>query len=69
MLELSVKTLGGKECLLKDRCVLKLLPGLQNGLEEAKAKSRKQIKERKNRSKKVRGVKKNTGELHARFHC
>ena len=35
---------------------------LQNGLAEAPVnKSRKQIKERKNRTKKIRGVKKNAG--------
>ena len=34
---------------------------LQNGLMEATSKSRKQIKERKNRTKKIRGVKKNAG--------
>ena len=34
---------------------------LQNGLAERVEKSRKQIKERKNRSKKIRGVKKNAG--------
>ncbi len=34
----------------------------QNGLAEAVQKSRKQIKERKNRSKKIRGVKKNACE-------
>ena len=38
-----------------------LLPLLQNGLTETVNKSRKQIKERKNRSKSLRGVKK--GEL------
>ena len=36
---------------------------LQNGLAEATSKSRKQIKERKNRTKKIRGVKKNAGAL------
>ena len=35
---------------------------LQNGLADKIDKSRKQIKERKNRSKKIRGVKKNAGE-------
>ena len=34
---------------------------LQNGLAEATQKSRKQIKERKNRTKSLRGVKKNSG--------
>ncbi len=34
---------------------------LQNGLADKIEKSRKQIKERKNRSKKIRGVKKNAG--------
>ncbi len=35
---------------------------MQNGLAEApQNKSRKQIKERKNRTKKIRGVKKNSG--------
>ena len=34
---------------------------VQQGLEEAVSKSRKQIKERKNRSKKVRGTKKAGG--------
>lgn len=35
---------------------------VQNGLAEAPVnKSRKQIKERKNRTKKIRGVKKNAG--------
>ena len=35
---------------------------MQNGLAEAPVnKSRKQIKERKNRTKKIRGVKKNAG--------
>lgn len=42
---------------------------LQNGLAEAPVnKSRKQIKERKNRSKKVRGVKKNAGMLGLDVH-
>ena len=36
---------------------------LQNGLAEKLEKSRKQIKERKNRSKKIRGVKKNAGQF------
>lgn len=35
---------------------------LQNGLAEVVSKSRKQIKERKNRTKSLRGVKKNSGE-------
>jgi len=35
---------------------------LQNGLADKIEKSRKQIKERKNRSKKIRGVKKNAGQ-------
>ena len=34
---------------------------LQNGLAERVQKSRKQIKERKNRTKKIRGTKKNAG--------
>lgn len=39
-----------------------LLPALlQNGLAEVVSKSRKQIKERKNRTKSLRGVKKNSG--------
>lgn len=37
-------------------------PALQNGLAEAVQKSRKQIKERKNRNKPLRGVKKAGGE-------
>ena len=38
------------------------LNAVQNGLAEAPVnKSRKQIKERKNRTKKIRGVKKNAG--------
>lgn len=37
-------------------------PAVQNGLAEAVQKSRKQIKERKNRSKPLRGVKKAGGE-------
>ena len=37
-------------------------PLLQNGLAEAVQKSRKQIKERKNRSKPLRGVKKSGGK-------
>lgn len=38
------------------------LDAVQNGLAEAPVnKSRKQIKERKNRTKKIRGVKKNAG--------
>ena len=38
------------------------LDSVQNGLAEAPVnKSRKQIKERKNRTKKIRGVKKNAG--------
>lgn len=43
--------------------LLRYIPGaVQNGLAEAPVnKSRKQIKERKNRSKKIRGVKKNAG--------
>ena len=40
---------------------------LQNGLAEATSKSRKQIKERKNRTKKIRGVKKNAG-VHTMQH-
>jgi small subunit ribosomal protein S24e len=35
-----------------------LLPYLQNGLATKVEKSRKQMKERKNRAKKIRGVKK-----------
>lgn len=35
---------------------------LQNGLADKIERSRKQIKERKNRSKKIRGVKKNAGK-------
>lgn len=35
---------------------------VQNGLADKIEKSRKQIKERKNRSKKIRGVKKNAGQ-------
>ncbi|KAK9822376.1 hypothetical protein WJX81_004141 [Elliptochloris bilobata] len=34
---------------------------IRNGLAEATSKSRKQIKERKNRTKKIRGIKKNAG--------
>ena len=43
---------------------------LQNGLAEAPVnKSRKQIKERKNRTKKIRGVKKNAGLLSHTAAC
>ena len=41
---------------------------VQNGLAEApQNKSRKQIKERKNRTKKIRGVKKNAGNERIAF--
>ena len=40
---------------------LRQITALQNGLAEAVSKSRKQMKERKNRSLKVRGVKKIAG--------
>lgn len=43
------------------KCQHALMP-LQNGLAERVERSRKQIKERKNRSKKIRGVKKNAGQ-------
>lgn len=46
--------------LVDSCCSLKLF--LQNGLADKIDKSRKQIKERKNRSKKIRGVKKNAGQ-------
>ena len=53
----------GSQC--RDNHGFRLSPihlSLQNGLAEAPVnKSRKQIKERKNRTKKIRGVKKNTG--------
>ena len=39
---------------------------LQNGLAERVQKSRKQIKERKNRTKKIRGTKKNAGAWNSR---
>ena len=44
----------------------KCLPLLQNGLAERVQKSRKQIKERKNRTKKIRGTKKNAGAWNSR---
>ena len=37
---------------------------VQQGLQEAVSKSRKQIKERKNRTKKLRGTKKASGALY-----
>ena len=43
------------------------LPLLQNGLAERVQKSRKQIKERKNRTKKIRGTKKNAGAWSSRL--
>ena len=44
-------------CLTELACL-----SLQNGLADKIERSRKQIKERKNRSKKIRGVKKNAGQ-------
>ena len=44
-----------------------LLLLLQNGLAERVQKSRKQIKERKNRTKKIRGTKKNAGAWNSRL--
>lgn len=57
-LPVIMKCSGISLFLLYQSCLLILVSWWQNGLDTKVEKSRKQMKERKNRAKKIRGVKK-----------